>query len=112
MVMPNSLAHIEPDLEGALSLLVVDCSAPSACARRVSLVGDDLQGLVWRAGKRVALVLPAGKGVVQRVCAIEGFDAEELRLDLTLPVAGDSAADRWARAAKIGDPVTLLLIGD
>jgi NADPH-dependent ferric siderophore reductase len=95
----------------AWSLLVVASGEIKPQVRQVSLVGDDLEGFVHGSGQHVMLYLPTEKGALRRACPITGFDAEELRLDVTLPVAEDFPAARWAEAARIGDAVTAELLG-
>jgi hypothetical protein len=91
-------------------LLVVASGEIAPEVRQVSLVGDDLEGYAHRSGQHVALYLPTTEGALRRACPIAGFDAEELRLDVMLPVARDAAAALWADAARIGDPVTAELL--
>jgi NADPH-dependent ferric siderophore reductase len=109
-MMSNLIEPPESGLRGGWSLLLVASHALGDDARHVSLVGEDLEGFVRRPGQRVALALPAGGGVLRRVCAVADFDAEELRLDLTLPIAQDADASRWVQRAQIGDPVTAVLV--
>jgi NADPH-dependent ferric siderophore reductase len=108
--MSNLIEPPERGLHGGWSLLLVASRALGDHARHVSLVGEDLQGFVHHPGQRVALALPTGEGVLRRVCAVADFDPEELRLDLTLPIAQDAEASRWAQAVAIGDPVTAALV--
>jgi NADPH-dependent ferric siderophore reductase len=89
----------------ALSLLLVANRQVAGDVRRISLVGDDLEGFVRRAGQRVALTLQAPNGALRRDYLIQDFDPEELRLDLAAGGADDPAMAGWARSAGIGDPV-------
>jgi NADPH-dependent ferric siderophore reductase len=108
----NQMVTISAQLASPVwSLLVVASGETAAQVRRVSLVGDDLEGFVHDPGQHVVLSLPTEKGALCRACPITGFDAEELRLDVCLPVAEDIPAARWADAARIGDAVTAALLG-
>jgi hypothetical protein len=94
----------------AWSLLLVGREPIDALRRRVRLVGDDLEGFVHAGGQRVALTVSLTGAALRRVGRIEAFDADELRLDIAMPVAGDPSARRWAEAARIGDPVRVELL--
>jgi len=74
--------------------------------RRVSLVGDDLEGMVFRVGQRLLVNLPVeAGGDLSRPCRIAGFDREELRLDLDLAVSDGTPEAHWVSSARIGDIV-------
>jgi NADPH-dependent ferric siderophore reductase len=89
----------------AWSLLLVATRAIIGDARRISLVGDDLEGFIPANGQRARLILRTHNGVLTRDYPIHGFDADELRLDLTASVADDPAMTQWMQTAEIGDPV-------
>jgi NADPH-dependent ferric siderophore reductase len=95
----------------AWSLLLVANREIAGDARRISLVGDDLEGFVQQSGQGARLTLQTPTGVLIRDYPIHGFDADELRLDLTARMAEDAAMARWARSAGIGDTVIAELIG-
>ena len=95
---------------GAWSLLLVASREVVGEARRISLVGDDLEGFVRQCGQRARLTLQTTTGILTRDCPIHGFDADELRLDLAARVADDPAMDHWTRSARIGDAVIAELI--
>jgi NADPH-dependent ferric siderophore reductase len=95
---------------GAWSLLLVANREIAGQTRRISLVGDDLDGFVHQSGQRARLILQTPTGVVGRDFPIRGFDADELRLDLDVCVADDPAMACWARSAGIGDAVIAELI--
>jgi len=96
---------------GAWSLLLVINREIAADERRISLVGDDLEGFVHQGGQRARLTLQTPTGLLRRDYPIHDFDAEELRLDLAARVTDDPAMARWARSAAIGDSVIAELIG-
>ncbi len=96
----------------AWSLLLVANRQIAGDVRRISLVGEDLEGFVRQGGQRVSLVLQAPAGVLRRNYLVQGFDAEELRLDLAAGGADDPAMACWARSAGIGDPVIAELVPD
>ncbi len=108
--MTASLALAARSTAYAWDLLLVGRERTGPLSRRVRLVGDDLEGFVHRGGQRVALLVEAGGAMLRRVCPVASFDAEELRLEVTLPTACDPAAETWADAAAIGDPVRVELL--
>ena len=70
--------------------------------RRLRLVGEDLRKFVPCADQSLSIWVMRG-APLHRCCRIDGFDPTELRLDLTLRVAGDADFEAWAAAAEIGD---------
>lgn len=87
-------------------LVVVGSRELCEDTRRVSLIGDDLEGFDFRPGQELVLRLPIGaERPERRRYTIAGFDPAELRLDLDVPVHGDPLAARWATAARVGDPI-------
>jgi hypothetical protein len=74
----------------------------------LSLVAEENEVVACRPGQWLMLVLPAARGALRCVGRVEGFDAEELRLDLAL---SDRAAARWAARAEIGVAVAAELVG-
>ena len=94
----------------AWSLLLVVNREIAGDERRISLVGDDLEGFVHQCGQRARLTLQMPTGVLCRDYPIHGFDADELRLDVAARVADDPAMAHWARSAGIGDAVIAELI--
>ena len=89
------------------SLLLAGEEPIDARRRRLRFVGDSLEGFAYPPGQRVAVSLASGPADLRLVCRVEGFDAEELRLDVIL--ARGAAVERWAQDASIGDPVTVEL---
>src|SRR5579885_1442597 len=85
-------------------LLVVGSREVGDGLRRVSLVGDDLEGFVFRPGQLLTLSLPGGRAFERRRFVIVGSDREELRLEVEVP-RGDAPAERGAVRAQIGDPI-------
>jgi hypothetical protein len=108
--MTASLALAPRPAACAWDLLLVGRERTDPLSRRVRLVGDDLEGFVHRAGQRVALTVEAGGAILRRVCRVAAFDADELRLEVTLTTAGDRVAEGWAEAAAIGDAVRVELL--
>jgi hypothetical protein len=96
---------------GAWSLLLVAARVTGGDERRISLVGDDLEGFVRQDGQRARLTLQTPSGILIRDYPIDGFDADELRLDLAARVAEDPAMACWARWAEIGDTVIAEVVG-
>ena len=96
---------------GAWSLLLVAAREIAGDERRISLVGDDLEGFVHQSGQRARLTLQTPTAVLTRDYPIRGFDTDELRLDLAACEADDPAIACWARSARIGDTVIAELIG-
>ena len=89
------------------SLLLAGEEPIDARRRRLRFVGDSLEGFAYPPGQRVAVRLASGHTDLLRVCRVEGFDPEELRLHVIL--ARGAAVERWARDASIGDPVMVEL---
>lgn len=90
----------------AWPLVVVGAREITPRMRRVSLIGDSLEGFAYRPGQSLVLGLPQPCGGVARRCyAIRNFDREELRLDIDVATHGASPSVRWAQSARIGDPV-------
>jgi NADPH-dependent ferric siderophore reductase len=72
--------------------------------RRVSLIGETLEGFEHRPGQDLVLNLPDGAaGQARRHYTIRRFDAAETRLDIDFVLHGASPATHWARRAAIGD---------
>lgn len=69
---------------------------------RLQLVGDELTGFAPGENECLSIWVMCG-APLHRSCRIDGFDPTELRLDLTLRVAGDEEFENWAAAAEIGD---------
>jgi NADPH-dependent ferric siderophore reductase len=90
----------------AWPLVVVGAMDLSPRMRRVSLVGESLEGFAWRPGQDMVLSLPQpGGGVARRHYTIRAFDAAECRLDVDVVLHGASPGASWAATARIGDPV-------
>ena len=96
----------------AWPLVVVASRQLTPRTRRVSLIGESLEGFAHRPGQSLVLGLPQPcGGVARRSYAIRHFDREELRIDLDVvthgasPTGGASPGVRWAQSARIGDPV-------
>ena len=87
------------------SLLLVANREIARDERRISLVGDELEGFVHEGGQRARLTLQTPTGILTRDFPVHGFDAVELRLDLAARVVDDPAMACWARSARIGDTV-------
>lgn len=88
-----------------LSLLLVG-SERVGDERRLRLVGEDLREFVPRADQGLSIWVMRGTPL-HRSCRIDGFDSTELRLDLTLQVAGDADFEAWAVGAEIGDRIAV-----
>jgi len=90
----------------AWPLVVVASRQITPRMRRVSLIGEALDGFAHRPGQSLVLGLPQPcGGLARRHYAIRRFDREELRLDIDLVTHGVSPGVRWAQQAHIGDPV-------
>ena len=75
--------------------------------RRVSLVGETMDGFEYRPGQDLALSLPDDHGgVVRRHYTIRRFDSPEGRLEIDFVLHGASPATNWARRAALGDAIT------
>jgi hypothetical protein len=94
----------------AWSLLLAGREPIDGQRGRVRLVGDDLEGFVHASGACVAVTVSLTGAALRRVGRIEAFDADELRLDIAIPVAGDASVHRWAEAARIGESVHVELL--
>jgi NADPH-dependent ferric siderophore reductase len=89
------------------SLTVATSEAVTPRMRRVSLVGDDLEAMMWRPGQDLVLGIPQEAGeVARRHYTIRRFDAAEQRIDIDFVLHGDSPAVRWAKSARNGDAIT------
>lgn len=90
----------------AWPLVVVASRQITPRMRRVSLIGEALEGFAHRPGQSLVLGLPQPcGGLARRHYAIRRFDRDELRLDIDLVTHGVSPGVRWAQQAHIGDPV-------
>src|SRR5215469_16067202 len=105
--MTQTLSLAERRARADWSLLLAGREPIDSLHRRVRLVGDDLEGFVHGGRQRVALTVSLAGAPLRRIAHIEAFDPDELRLDVTLPVAGDALAHGWAEASSIGDPVSV-----
>src|SRR5262249_53138781 len=103
--MSSTLALSHAAARPIWSLLVAGQRVGTPDAWRLRLVADHDEAVACRPGQWLMLTLPGERRCVGRV---EGFDADELRLELVL---SDCAAARWAAAAEIGDPVCAELVG-
>jgi NADPH-dependent ferric siderophore reductase len=75
--------------------------------RRVSLVGEELEGFDYRPGQDLLLNLPDDNGgVARRHYTIRRFDALEGRLEIDFALHGAWPATNWARRAALGDTIT------
>jgi NADPH-dependent ferric siderophore reductase len=86
-------------------LLVVGSYEITPSMRRVSLIGESLEGFHYRPGQDLVLSLPSTEGAARRHYTIRGFDPTELRLDIDVVVHGAGPGSRWAQSACVGDPV-------
>ncbi len=74
--------------------------------RRVSLVGETMDGFQSRPGQDLVLNLPdAHGGAARRHYTIRRFDPLEGRIDIDFVLHGASPATDWARRAKLGDEI-------
>ena len=90
----------------AWPLVVVGSREITPRLRRVSLIGECLEGFVHRPGQSLVLSLPQpGGALARRHYTIRDFDREELRLDIDLVAHGQTPGVRWAQSARIGDPI-------
>jgi len=91
---------------GRWPLTVVGAVDVTPRMRRVSLVGETLDGFVYRPGQDLVLNLPSGRGdTVRRHYTIRRFDAQEGRLEIDFVLHGASPATNWARGAELGDAI-------
>jgi len=105
--MNETLAFPTRAMRSVWDLVVVGSRELTREVRRVSLIGEDLEGLDLRPGQQLVLTLPSsGSDPERRRYTIVGFDPDELRLDVDVPIRGDAPAARWLKSATIGDPVT------
>ena len=100
----------DPPAAATWSLLLVWQDKINPWLRRVGLVGDVLEGFALHAGQRIAVTFWKRGRTLHRTGQIVGFDAQELRLDIVLPVASDPAAEFWIGSAELGDAVTVKLL--
>jgi len=103
--MSSTLAVSDTYARPKWSLLVAGRRLDAPDAWRLRLVADHDEAVACRPGQWLLLTLPGAQRCVGRV---EGFDPQELRLDLAL---SDGAAARWAAGAEIGDAVCAELVG-
>ncbi len=87
------------------SLLVVGRRAAARDTDRISLVADEDVAVACRPGQWLMLTGP--DGALLCLGRVEGFDPDELRLDVAL---ADPVAARWAVGAQIGDAVGAELV--
>jgi NADPH-dependent ferric siderophore reductase len=90
-----------------LALTVATTGPVTPRMHRVSLVGDDLQAMMWRPGQDLVLAIPQGNDeVARRHYTIRGFDEIEQRIDIDFVLHGDSPAVRWATSVRTGEAIT------
>jgi NADPH-dependent ferric siderophore reductase len=88
------------------ALTVIAAADITPRMRRVSLVGEALDGFDYRPGQDLVLNLPDGRGdTVRRHYTIRRFDPLEGRLEIDFVLHGASPATNWARGAKLGDAI-------
>ena len=87
-------------------LTVVAAADVTPRMRRVSLIGEAMEGFEFRPGQDLVLNLPGDSGPVRRHYTIRRFDRAESRLDIDFVLHGRSPATTWARGAAIGDEIT------
>jgi NADPH-dependent ferric siderophore reductase len=88
------------------TLTVIGAADITPRMRRVSLVGETMDGFDYRPGQDLVLNLPDGRGgTVRRHYTIRRFDPLEGRLEIDVALHGPSPATNWARGAKLGDGI-------